>query len=115
VKHKQNKYIKWYQSKAWRTRRAYQLAEHPFCELCLGRGIATLAGVVDHVIPHCGDYVAFRSGEVQSLCADCHDKRKKMIDLRGYLSDVDERGWPTDPRHPSNVREASRDDTEESR
>lgn len=73
----------------------------------MARGVATLANVVDHVIPHCGDYNSFLLGEVQSLCADCHDKRKRIVELHGYVRDVNEFGWPIDPRHPSNVREAS--------
>jgi hypothetical protein len=27
-----------------------------------------------------------------------------MIDLHGFENGVDAAGWPTDPRHPTNVR-----------
>jgi hypothetical protein len=72
--------------------------------MCLDRGIATMARVADHIIPHGGNYNKFRLGAIQSLCFECHDSRKRMIDLHGYENGVDAAGWPTDPRHPTNVR-----------
>jgi 5-methylcytosine-specific restriction enzyme A len=62
----------------------------------------TPATVVDHVIPHNGDPGGFWGGTLQSLCAPCHDDRKKQIEWRGYASDVGVDGWPTDPNHPAN-------------
>jgi len=41
------------------------------------RGIVTAANVVDHVTPHRGDWNAFVTGELQSLCEPCH---KSAID-----------------------------------
>ena len=72
--------------------------------MCTHRGKVSLATVVDHVVPHGGSYNLFLLGDVQSLCADCHDKHKRMIDLHGYHVICDEEGWPIDPNHPSNVR-----------
>jgi 5-methylcytosine-specific restriction protein A len=74
--------------------------------MCAARGIATAATVADHVDSHRGDWNAFITGELQSLCAPCHNSSKKLMDHRGYLPDVAEDGWPMDPRHPANKRSA---------
>src|SRR3954470_12727875 len=47
------------------------------------------------------------TGELQSLCATCHNSSKRLLDHRGYLPDVAEDGWPTDPRHPANKQSAA--------
>jgi 5-methylcytosine-specific restriction endonuclease McrA len=103
-KPRNNPYKKWYASTAWQNRRKHQLQIEPLCRYCTHKGKLSQARVVDHVVPHCGDYNLFLLGEVQSLCFDCHDKRKRLIDLHGYCSDVNEQGWPIDPAHPTNVR-----------
>ena len=46
----------------------------PLCRLCLEAGRVTLATVADHVVPHRGDFTAFRLGQLRSLCADCHNR-----------------------------------------
>jgi 5-methylcytosine-specific restriction enzyme A len=93
-----------YNTKRWKVRRAVQLAEHPFCELCPKEGLQNLATVADHVEPHDGDINAFHLGALQSLCTECHNRDKKRLELRGYGTVIDSHGWPTDPRHPSNKR-----------
>jgi len=52
--------------------RKLQLQRHPLCKFCLDRGIVTAAKVVDHVIPHRGNWNSFVTGELQSLCEPCH-------------------------------------------
>jgi len=42
----------------------------PLCRLCLEAGRVTLATVADYVVPHRGDFTAFRLGQLRSLCAD---------------------------------------------
>ncbi|MFH0298368.1 HNH endonuclease [Bradyrhizobium sp. 31Argb] len=97
--------VKWqhfYTTAFWLRRRKLQLKHHPLCKLCLGRGVVTRATVADHVVPHRGDWNKFCLGELQSLCADCHNSEKKHIESRGYGGAVDDDGWPTDPKHPAN-------------
>lgn len=36
------------------------------------------------------------------LCFDCHDRQKRRLELHGYSNDIDDDGWPIDPRHPAN-------------
>jgi hypothetical protein len=72
------------------------------CKFCLERGIVTAANVVDHVTPHRGDWTAFVTGELQSLCEPCHKSAKRQIELWGYRNDIGIDGFPTDPNHPFN-------------
>jgi 5-methylcytosine-specific restriction endonuclease McrA len=57
--------------RAAQTRR--RKVQHPLCKFCLERGIVTAANVVDHVVPHKGDWTAFVTGKLQSLCEHCHN------------------------------------------
>ena len=57
---------------AWKKRRLYQLAAHPWCELCLQRGIYVPATDVHHIQPHKGNKVTFITSPLQSLCHACH-------------------------------------------
>jgi hypothetical protein len=93
-----------YWTTAWLRRRRLQLSHQPLCQMCMQRGVLTPAKVADHVEPHNGDWNKFRLGALQSLCFDCHDVHKRRIDLHGYSSEIDNDGWPTDPRHPANRR-----------
>ena len=93
---------KFYDTAFWQRRRRQQLQQHPLCKFCEQRGLITPATVVDHVEPHRGDWNKFKLGAVQSLCADCHNRSKRVIELRGYGLDVDQDGWPTDANHPAN-------------
>jgi hypothetical protein len=49
------------------------------------KGIATPATIADHVESHRGDWSAFLTGKLQSLCARCHDSLKKLHDRRQRL------------------------------
>lgn len=91
---------KWYHRAPWRNRRAQQLRDKPLCERCEKRGHVVTAIDVDHVIPHKGDWFLFINGELQSLCRPCHSGDKQSEERRGYSSEVDASGVPTDPRHP---------------
>ena len=93
---------RFYGTTYWQRRRRLQLRTFPLCRFCLAGGVTTAATVVDHVAPHKGNWNLFVLGELQSLCAPCHDSRKAIIELRGYDITVDQDGWPLDPRHPAN-------------
>jgi 5-methylcytosine-specific restriction endonuclease McrA len=86
----------------WKRRRVLQLKAEPLCRMCKANGIVTLASVADHVVPHNNNWNRFKLGELQSLCTECHNRSKRVIELRGYGLEVDDDGWPTDPNHPAN-------------
>jgi hypothetical protein len=92
----------WYGKMRWRRMAKAQLREHPLCVMCLQRGQVIPATVADHVEPHRGDEHAFWFGKLQSLCVPCHNHHKRFEEMRGYTTDIDASGWPTDPRHPAN-------------
>lgn len=98
-------YRRWYRWARWKGtngRRLTQLRAEPLCEFCLAVGRITAATVADHVTPHRGDPVEFWFGQLQSLCADCHDTAKSQIESRGFHSATDADGYPVDPNHPAN-------------
>src|SRR6516165_6378916 len=98
--HPPSEWRSWYQLQSWRKRRVYQLKIEPLCRRCRELGRTTPALVADHVTPHKGDWNAFVLGEMQSLCAECH-QRKLVDQTRGYRSDVGLDGYPLDPAHPA--------------
>lgn len=58
----------------WQARRRVQLSAHPWCEVCLSKGIYTPATDVHHVSPHRGDKELFISSPLMSLCHACHSE-----------------------------------------
>jgi hypothetical protein len=91
---------RWYNRAAWRKRQRHQLMIEPLCRQCAKEGRITAATVVDHCVPHKGDYNSFRTGAVQSLCASCHSSTKAIIEKRGYDTAIGADGMPIDPKHP---------------
>ena len=60
----------------WRKARKAWLAEHPLCVECKEGGRVEAATVVDHIVPHRGDYEVFWDEDNwQSLCG-LHHQRK---------------------------------------
>lgn len=56
--------------------------------------------VVDHRTPHRGiERLFFDATNLQSLCADHHDRIKQTIEARGYDTSVGDDGWPVDQQH----------------
>lgn len=91
-----------YDTAFWLRRRKLQLKAHPLCKMCAARGVVAIATVVDHVKPHKGDWNLLALGELQSLCASCHNSSKRFIEVRGHSNEVGDDGWPLDPNHPAN-------------
>jgi len=60
----------------------------------------TAARICDHVEPHRGDVNKFWLGKLQSLCRNCHESRKRIIDQPGYDTTIGSDGMPIDERHP---------------
>jgi 5-methylcytosine-specific restriction endonuclease McrA len=95
-------YRGWYSLARWKNIRCEQLAAFPLCQMCSTDDKPVPANTVDHVVPHRGDPELFWNGPFQSLCSDCHDRRKRLIELRGYEPGCDENGRPRDAGHPWN-------------
>jgi len=94
------KWNRWYGLAVWQKRRKHQFVIEPFCCVCTAQGrLSVVATEVDHVEPHRGNWMSFRLGAVQSLCASCHG-HKKFEEEHGYSRAIGEDGWPIDPRHP---------------
>jgi len=91
---------KWYGLAVWQKRRRHQLMVEPFCAICTAQGCpSVVATQVDHIVPHRGDWNAFRLGALQSLCASCHG-HKKFAEAHGFDRAIGADGMPLDPRHP---------------
>ena len=94
-------YRMWYQQKVWKLAREMQLGKEPLCEWCAARGVVTPATVVNHVIPHKGNWLLFIDPDNHaSVCKACHDGPIAEVERKGYNRDIGLDGWPTDPRHP---------------
>ncbi len=95
---------KWYAQAHWKRLRDWQLNREPFCRMCTARGlIDTIATVVDHIVPHRGDWSLFADqNNLQSLCQQCHDKHKQAKETRGWSDEVSIDGFPIDADHPFN-------------
>jgi 5-methylcytosine-specific restriction enzyme A len=66
--------------------------------MCFAVGKITAATVADHIEDHHGNWNAFWTGALQSLCAGCHGHKKAA---RDYTIDIGLVGYPLDPRHPA--------------
>lgn len=90
----------------WVKARNHWLMVNPLCVFCSHKGIVRAASVVDHIVPHRGDYDRFWDmSNWQSLCRGCHDlkTRDEIAGRRtGFerIGGCDADGMPTDPRHP---------------
>lgn len=95
-------YHRWYSTARWQRRRLRQLQAAPLCAMCHARGIVVPATVADHVVQHDGNVESFWYGQLQSLCAPCHNKRKQPAEIKGYNEEIGVDGWPVDMKHPAN-------------
>jgi 5-methylcytosine-specific restriction protein A len=65
----------------WGKARDVYLAQHPLCIACHNQGIVQAAQVVDHIIPHKGDYDLFWDVDNwQPLCATHHNAKTNSMD-----------------------------------
>lgn len=80
------------------------------CRYCTQNGRETLAGVVDHIIPHKGDLTLLRDpNNLQSLCTTCHNRTKQSYEKKGERMRWGEDGLPLPPP-PAFPASASPDD-----
>lgn len=67
----------------WQKARLSHLKANPLCVFCLKENRLTPATVVDHIVPHKGDYNLFwDKNNWQSLCKRCHDIKTAKEDGR---------------------------------
>lgn len=92
-----------YKTVLWRRMRRHQLARQPLCAMCESMGRLSPATVADHVTPHRGDKALFfDAGNLQSLCAHCHNSGKQKDERHGFSCQIGVDGWPIDDGHPVN-------------
>lgn len=84
----------------WQKVRDAWLRDHPLCVYCERFGKLSAATVVDHIIPHRGDYKLFTDADnLQSLCKHCHDSHKQRLEKSGKVLGCDVQGNPIDEKH----------------
>lgn len=93
---------RWYKTPLWKARRRHQLERAPLCEWCGRLGRVTPATVANHNPPHRGDWTAFSTGPLESLCKACHDSEAQRDGKGGGRRGHDATGRPADPAHPWN-------------
>ena len=65
----------------WRRARKIYLTNNFFCAECKRHGIARLATIVDHIIPHRGDEkLMWDEDNWQPLCDTCHNRKTARQD-----------------------------------
>lgn len=84
----------------WRAYRIVFLRRNPWCAYHLQRNLRVPATVVDHKVPHRGNWKLFwLEANHQGLCQHCHDSTKRAEERSGYRRGCDESGQPLDPSH----------------
>ena len=83
---------RWYSTMTWRKLRGLVRSEEPFCRMCKARGKLVPSKVVDHIVPHRGDWSKFVDrSNLQALCKTCHDGAKKRAERSPEFG---RDGWP---------------------
>lgn len=73
--------LRLYNQPVWRRLRLVHIGREPLCRMCRATGRATMATVVDHIIPHDGDMEKFLDPKnLQSLCKKHHDQKTMTTD-----------------------------------
>lgn len=85
----------WYGLKAWLEARRAQLAREPLCERCKAQSLVVAATVVNHRIPHKGDWGLFIDpGNHESTCKPCHDRDIQLEERGRPRVAIGADGWP---------------------
>lgn len=88
-------YRRLYKLKRWKDLREAHLSESPLCVYCIESGEVAAADVVDHIKPHKGDERLFWDrNNLQSLCAQCHDRLKQREELGQFVIRFGPDGYP---------------------
>jgi len=83
-----------YHTMQWRRRRLHQLRKYPLCAACSQDNHVKAATIVHHLEDHKGNWSAFISSPVESLCKQCHDNIWSDSEVLGYQRGCDINGRP---------------------
>ena len=72
VSRSSDEYVSFYNSKQWRSLRAYYRQMFPLCELCDKAGYTIEGQCVDHIIPMRLGGSQTNLSNLQTLCNSCH-------------------------------------------
>lgn len=92
----------WYHTTRWRKASKNFLSKdyNTLCSICRKMGVDTVAIIVDHKIPHKGNYSLFWDTlNWQGLCAPCHSRHKQIKEKGGLMLGCDVNGDPLDEDH----------------
>ena len=64
-----------YNSRQWRSLRAYWIQMHPLCKVCEDAGYITAGQCVDHVTPIRFNGARTSLSNLQTLCNSCHARK----------------------------------------
>src|SRR5262245_460061 len=96
TKYRQHAWMWMYSTRVWKQRRKQQRVKQPLCEECLRHGHVREARVAHHVVPHKGNWDLFCTGDLESLCKQCHDAHTASTERAGLpvrpRTGLD--GWP---------------------
>lgn len=75
----EDKYIKFYHSKAWKLVRKQALArDHYLCQECLRQGIVRTANTVHHIIPIKDDFKKrLKLDNLETICLEHHNQEHR--------------------------------------
>lgn len=74
----------------------------PLCRACKAMGKIEHASIADHIQSHRGNWMAFLTAELQSLCKPCHDAKtegERNAIVGRLQKGCDVTGMPIDRRH----------------
>lgn len=87
--------------KAYFRARAIHMKRHPWCEMCLRKGVWTRAAHCDHIeTVRARPDLRLDPDNFQSLCGPHHDLITVAFDSGDLRGACDDNGMPLDPRHP---------------
>jgi 5-methylcytosine-specific restriction endonuclease McrA len=91
----------WYKLNRWKKRARHQLLVEPLCAYCLEVGRVRPATVADHIEPVAGSFERMWLGRLQSICASCDRRVKRVEERRGWRPGFNAAGEPLDSKHPA--------------
>ncbi len=95
-------WAKLYGTRRWERRSRLNLRMFPLCAECKRQGWTQEANLSHHVNEYRESFseLEFWYGPLESLCFAHHAKIHGYNLPREFETDIDESGWPSDPRHP---------------
>ena len=94
------KYHDWYKTPLWSALKSNVLAKNVLCIKCEAAGITSLATVVDHAVPHRGNWSLFKdASNLRALCMSCHSL-KTAHEKRCRINNQKPRSFYADTREP---------------